>query len=483
MRYFQSITMAASIKEKLSVVRNLGKINVGQDLEGKIESLGYRRTNDEHEAWRIYTKKAEVGNDFVAFCGNREEASVVKGKYGVVLDFVKEDLETIADVLDSKYSRLSRFGTHEQILFIPRVVACLATYGAIRYLEGYIHSHGINLSEPAKAFALLAGGLIGGLLSYSVLGSILPSNKYFTKTALKLSDRALEYRYGDSAVEELKSEIEKNEVEEEKVTKREASIKVPEIIVKRKIPELEDKVYSSVTKGVIYNGLVFEPIAPRETGRDKKELFYFNSSQERLVGAGYERHPLASEAFGLICVYLDDQRRPNNVLNQEQTEVVEDMLKNYGELFAQAIKTEQKSKNKKLFVYELVTSLPRKTNDTGYTEKGMEYSGKIKEFDVSDLALGNYYYYKHIYENHDALIAYFTSRNFEQLPEEIKETGGIYISYPNNILPVGRGVFDSDRFVISGYNYGGRASRGVRVAPKNRHCVNSKSKMITLQQF
>ncbi len=223
---------------------------------------------------------------------------------------------------------------------------------------------------------------------------------------------------------------------------------------------------------VTLNDLIFEPVASRKSGTGDKELFYFNPSQERLVRGDYERHPLASEAFELICAYLDDQKRPNKFLSQEQTEVAEDMLEGYGEFFAQAVKTEQTGgkilglgkKTRKLFVYELVTSLSRNANNTGYTEEGMEHSGSVKEFDISDLALGSYYYYKKIYEQHDDLVAYFTSRSFEQLPEEIKENGGIYMPKPDNVWPVGRGYYC--RFYVDCSNYG--ASRGVRARSKNK---------------
>jgi len=211
-----------------------------------------------------------------------------------------------------------------------------------------------------------------------------------------------------------------------------------------------------------FNNLEWEPKAYRENNKSSKKLFYFDDSQKRLVNTGYQRHPFSAEAFALICTYLDDEKNKTNLLNEQQTEIAKDMLTSYGEWFCQAIKTEQNSNTKTVKFYELVTALPKNQENNGYDESGLKHSGQAKEFDISDLELGSCHYYKNIHQKHNDLIMYTHSRKFNDLPAEIKEIGGIYLSNPGNMWPAGRGAITSHcRFDIISCSYD-RASRGMR---------------------
>jgi len=205
-----------------------------------------------------------------------------------------------------------------------------------------------------------------------------------------------------------------------------------------------------------YLDLEFEPTAHREPGKTDKALLYFDASQQRIISAGYERHAFSSEAFGLIIAHLKKELTP------ALDEVVQDMLTSFGEFFCQAIETKRKgilNQKSTATIYELVTALPRNAEDNGYDKTGL-VSGAKKEFDVTSLKLEGYTSYKNIHDKHDDLIKYLTSKSFAELPEEIQESGGIYLPQPGAVWPVGRVSFGS-RYDICIFN---RASRGVRRA-------------------
>ena len=215
---------------------------------------------------------------------------------------------------------------------------------------------------------------------------------------------------------------------------------------------------------VSYADLDWQPRAYREPGEIRtswKAQFYFDGSQEKLVQARYERHPFSAEAFSLIITYLEGK------LPLELDEAAEDMLADHGEFFCQAIETAQArngilSGTRIATIYELVTALPRNAKNDGYNLSGMKHSGTPKTFDVGDLELATYHYYKDIHNKHDDLIEYLTSRNYENLPDKIKENGGISLPRLGAVGSIGRSGFNI-RYGIDGYD-GNRASRGVRRA-------------------
>lgn len=179
---------------------------------------------------------------------------------------------------------------------------------------------------------------------------------------------------------------------------------------------------------VFYNGLEWQPRAYREQGKTEKAEFFFDDSQEKLVQAGFERHPLSAEVFSFIFAYLDDQKRATKILTPEQAEVARDMLEeSSGELCCQAIETIPMSSKQIVRIYELVRALPTSADGTGYEKSGKRYSGDIKIFYVNDLEPGKYHFYKNIHNEHDDLIKYLTSRKYEDLPEEAKADTGIRI--------------------------------------------------------
>ena len=210
-----------------------------------------------------------------------------------------------------------------------------------------------------------------------------------------------------------------------------------------------------VCPSVVFNNMEWEAIAPR-TG-DNKKGFCYDDSQQRIITTGYERHASSAEAFSLIIAHLE------NRLSPELDDVVQAMLAGAGEFFCQAIETVQGEKGGTLlYFYELVTALPRSAAiDTSYDKSGLKNNG-VLVYDVN-LESDRFYSFKDIYSRHavcDLLIKYLTSRSFNDLPEEIKEKGGIYLPTPGKMWPVGR----NDVGIVS--CNGNWASRGVRHAQK-----------------
>ena len=212
-----------------------------------------------------------------------------------------------------------------------------------------------------------------------------------------------------------------------------------------------------------YKDLVWELKAPKEEVTDgqkvvnleDKALFTFDESQVRLFQAGYERHPMIREAFALICAYLDDQKNKTNVLGPKLTKVAEDMIEGRGEFFCQAIETTQEEDMKQVIFYEHVIALPQGQDGT-YSGGGLDALPNPSAFDISDLELGTTHHYRHIYQKHGLLVQYTHSREFNDLPVQIKQDAGIWLPPPETIWPVGY------------YKYGvvglrpHSASRGVR---------------------
>jgi hypothetical protein len=215
-----------------------------------------------------------------------------------------------------------------------------------------------------------------------------------------------------------------------------------------------------VCPSVVFNNMEWEAIAPKRVNENNKEVFCYDDSQQRILDAGFERHPSSAEAFGLIITHLE------NRLSPELDEIVQEMLAGAGEFFCQAIETAQGEKGGTLlYFYERVTALPRSAAiDNSYDKSGLK-NNRVSVYDVN-LEPDRFYSFKDIYSRHavcDLLIKYLTSRSFNDLPEEIKEKGGIYLPAPGKIWPVGRDGFGE--FGIYDCSNGG-ASRGVRRAQK-----------------
>lgn len=185
----------------------------------------------------------------------------------------------------------------------------------------------------------------------------------------------------------------------------------------------------------------------------------FNPSQERLEKAGYKRHPTSAEWFSLVCAYLDDKKNKTSILTPELTKVAEDMVLGDGEKFCQAYQTIKKDGKNNLLIYEYVTDFPfpAGTLNIAYFKEPT-----IKTFDISDLILDQtkWSYFKDIYPEHDDLIQYLTSRNFNDLPEQIKQKGRIFMSdMDKEIWMLVSHSSNYNLFGIQGH--GGMASRGI----------------------
>ncbi len=220
-------------------------------------------------------------------------------------------------------------------------------------------------------------------------------------------------------------------------------------------------------KPVLFQGYEIEPRAYRHQLAyshqllTNKSLFLFNESQDRLVKAGYESHLSLKSQFSVIIPYLEDR------LEGEQPELAEDMLSSFGELSNQANEVTVQGilkKKQTLTFFEGVTRLDYDGNK--YLKESIQFSSRTFKFNVSDLKLGNFHYFKNIYKKHNHIIEHSTGRIFEQLPERMQEQAGIYLQEPEQIVPVGRGGNDiGGGFGVNGYNYSGYgASRGGRSA-------------------
>lgn len=214
---------------------------------------------------------------------------------------------------------------------------------------------------------------------------------------------------------------------------------------------------AEIVSPVSFNGLEWQPKAYREPGETDKALLVFDASQEKLVKAGYERHPFSAEAFSLIIAHLEGKLSP------KLDKMAEDMLTGgFGEFFCQAIETAQVSGRIIARIYETVTALPRNAANDGYDVSGMRMETFItKRFDVTDLKPGKYNYYKDIYVKHNDLIKYLTSRIYENLPDKIKKTGEIGLPRPGRVWPMG---FDSCGSIS---DIGTGVCRGVRPVEKS----------------
>jgi hypothetical protein len=206
-----------------------------------------------------------------------------------------------------------------------------------------------------------------------------------------------------------------------------------------------------------YGALDWEAKAPLLSKCNCKERFIYDLSLARLNREGYIRHPYASEAFGLICAYLDFKNINWHMRDDHRT-AAEDMFTGIGEYFCQASETKRSSGKTVLHVYENVIVLPWDASTFAYNSLGLR-SYFVRDFDITGLKLEDWNSLESICAKHDDLIAYLFSRPFKDLPPQIQQGGNLWIS-PGGVSPIGRG-FES-AFNISSY-VASKASRGVRL--------------------
>lgn len=179
---------------------------------------------------------------------------------------------------------------------------------------------------------------------------------------------------------------------------------------------------------VLYKGLYWEPQAYREPGQRDEKLSSAVQSHQRIINAGYERHPYANEVFSLFCDGLEGK------LRGPIHDVYEDMNANHGEWFADRI--------------EVIEGAIK-----------CYWGTEIKEFPLEDKM--NSGHFVSIRDLPDDFVAYWWSKPSQKLPREIRVEAFFDFPSEGNILSVGRGNFYW--FDISN-RVNGRASRGVRSA-------------------
>jgi hypothetical protein len=196
---------------------------------------------------------------------------------------------------------------------------------------------------------------------------------------------------------------------------------------------------------VSYKDLEFEPLAYREAGQAEKKLLSFSDSLERLRKAGYERHPLPSEAFGLIIDSLGGKLSP------AEKAVADDMLASYGEWLSLAFMREGDI----LRCYEHPENITRtgQTYDCSAMKSAAEKTVSIKGLPSVEIIS-----VKDVASASPGLVEYIWSRPYDKLPGEIQSKAYLWLR-EKGPWPVGRGDFVDVRF---GGGYVGRASRGVK---------------------
>ncbi len=213
----------------------------------------------------------------------------------------------------------------------------------------------------------------------------------------------------------------------------------------------------SEQKGIVYNGLLWEPRAYRRTGEAGKALLTYDKHEARLKSDDWERAPTADEFFGLICDYLD-----GNIKDKGLAALVEDALNDFGEHCCQA----SKRKGNIWTVFNYATGLRFDEKDSEHKKPRRKwYENKIS-FNIRGLGSG-YHSLEEVNKKNPEIIKPLYSKEFDKLPIKIKKNGGINIPDDERVWPVGRGHFYDGRFDINGCNYDDWASRGVSRAEKN----------------
>ena len=201
-----------------------------------------------------------------------------------------------------------------------------------------------------------------------------------------------------------------------------------------------------------YHDIAFEQPASRKPDAAEKELLTYDASLARLQKAGFQRHPRPHEAFGLLIGGLEGK------LTAELGAVSDDMLSSYGEWLSMAFAR----KGKQFTCYTDPVGLVWDNKRSTYSKKrNFSHAGE-QQFDISGKASGEFIDLKQFDEQ---LVRLLYGRLFSALPQEIQKgvkRAQIYLPPDGSIWPVGRGDFSW--YNVVGYDYGGRASRGVRPA-------------------
>lgn len=183
---------------------------------------------------------------------------------------------------------------------------------------------------------------------------------------------------------------------------------------------------------VLYNGLEIELQAPRD-GDDNKKLYTFDESYRALQQRGFNCHLLPFERSALFCARLEGK------LRGAQETVVNDMHLSFGE-WEDVVELRQ---GDVLHIYEHPRRIRLNSADNKYDCKKSVYhcSGMLythhRQFSIKGLPLDEVISIKDVAKRSPALVRYLYSRNYQNLPLEIREGGGTRIlSEEGNIWPI-----------------------------------------------
>lgn len=236
--------------------------------------------------------------------------------------------------------------------------------------------------------------------------------------------------------------------------------------------------------GIVFNGLVWEI---RDWELSRLDIS-FNESQQRLIRAGWERHPTSAEIFSFIFADHDSFSGKGPLISEEQGLVLDSISNRlfYTHL-SQAIEIRWHGRVRTVLFYEAVTAMqmapkiPTEEGDdlfwVGCDKSSMQYAG-VREFDIRDLKwdFGRVCLFRRIFRRHDNMIKYLTSRFFKELPEEMQESGGICLPGSGDVLPLGM----DDRHIFCYEPNASLSSQGVRNA-QNTYDKRENSKNLTLE--
>lgn len=217
---------------------------------------------------------------------------------------------------------------------------------------------------------------------------------------------------------------------------------------KKILEELLRKPFSedaAVHADAIFKNIKFEQGAPYD-GKDKK-LFTYDASLAALRKRKFQRHPYPAEVMSFLIAYYEKK------LPQHLAVVAEDMLASYGEWFNLATKRQGDT----LLCYEDPKNLIWNERKGLYVPKGKLQYERLQKFSIPGLPSSETVELQNV---DPQLQRYFYSREWKDLPSEMKTDSTIWLPEDGQLWPVGRGIFNV-RFIVICYDYNFRASRGV----------------------
>ncbi len=200
--------------------------------------------------------------------------------------------------------------------------------------------------------------------------------------------------------------------------------------------------------------IVFEPKAVYKGNWANKRPYTFDASLRALKERGYERHPRPAEVFDLICNGLEGRLQP------EQKAIADNMLYCYSEWMSMAVLLE----GNLLYCYLDPENLVWEKTKYKYVAQG----GKLKHageevYSIGSIGLMNKRVsIKDVNEINPALVEKLWSRRYALLPDEVRQSGRLWLPPENVLWPVSRFGYFNSRYVIYTNCFSNLASRGVQ---------------------